>query len=270
MAAVGDAETAVDGGFDSVAGMTDRITALRERVLHPVRNPERYAARGVENVDGVLLYGPPGCGKTHLARALAGELGVPFLSVSPASLADCDDPVEGVGDAVRLARANEPCVLLVDDLDALAPADRGTAVGRRLVAELEGLVGEDVVVVGATRLPEDVDRDLLHAGTFDERIEVPPPDRETRAAVLEAVLDEAAVAEEVDWEAAAEPLAGLAVSDLLLVAEQAARAALREDTVVTAERIAAAAEDTGSAVADWADRERYAASDVGSELRYIG
>jgi SpoVK/Ycf46/Vps4 family AAA+-type ATPase len=270
MAAVGDAETTVDRDLDAVAGMADQKRALRERVLHPVRNPERYAARGVENVDGVLLYGPPECGKTYLARALAGELDVPFLSVSPASLADCDDPVEGVGDAVRLARANEPCVLLVDDLDALAPADRGTAVGRRLATELEGLVGEDVVVVGATHLLEDVDGDVLHAGTFDERVEVPPPERETRAAVLEAALDEAAVAEDIDWEAAAEELAGFAVSDLLLVAEQAARTALRDDAAVTAERIAAAADGTGSTVADWGDRERYAASRFGSELRYIG
>jgi len=270
MGALGDSETAVERDLESVAGMADQVAALRERVLHPVSNPGRYAARGVESVDGVLLYGPPECGKTYLARALTGELAVPFLSLSPASLADSDDPAAAVGDAARLARANEPCVLLVDDLDALAPAERATTVGRRLAGELETLAGEDVVVVGATQLVEDVADAVLHAGTFDERVEVPPPDGETRAAVLEATLDERAVADGIDWEQAADALAGYAVSDVRLVAEQAARAALREGATVTADRVAGAAQGTSSTIADWTDRERYTDSRFGSDLRYLG
>ncbi|WP_128477554.1 AAA family ATPase [Halorussus pelagicus] len=256
--------------FSTVPGMAEATTALRERALDQLQNPEQYADYGLDSPGGVLLYGPPECGKTYLSRAVAGELDRPYLRVTPTKLAVEweGSPTENVADAFEVARANAPCVLFVDDLDALTPgssaaADR--ALTHRLVAELAA-TPPDVFVVGATHLVEDVTDSVLHTGCFAERIEVPLPDADTREAVLRATLDDRLLGD-VDWDAAVEASAGDTVGDLRLVAESAARAALREDEAVDTDRLRSALETVGRSVADWNERGRYADSEYGSDLR---
>ncbi|WP_323675080.1 ATP-binding protein [Halorubellus sp. PRR65] len=270
-------ETDVARDFATVSGMTATTRELDDRVVHPVASADVYDRHGIPGLDGALLFGPPGCGKTYLARAVAGELDVPFLSVTPAALVTDwpGSPAEDVADAFALAKANAPSVLFLDDLDTLAAADRGrgSAAERRLhdqlTMELRTIVDHDVLVLGATHLLSDVDDAVLHAAAFDERVEVPPPDVETRAAALEAAVDDALAAPTLDFERVAADATGYAIADLKLAAGNASRAALREDARVTAPRLRAALEATPSTLANWPDRERYSESEHGSTLRYI-
>ena len=270
-------ETGVTRDFERVPGMRATTGELDDRVVHPVASADVYERHGIPALDGALLFGPPGCGKTYLARAVAGELDVPFLSVTPSKLVTDwpGSPAEDVADAFTLARANAPCVLFLDDLDALAAADRGrgSAAERRLhdrlTTELRAVVDHDVLVLGATHLLGDVDDAVLHAPAFDERVEVPPPDAATRAAVLADAIDGDLLATSVDFERVAADASGYAIADLGLAAENAARGALRADERVTEARLRDAIAATPSTLANWPDRERYAESEHGSSLRYI-
>nr|WP_264475297.1 ATP-binding protein [Halorubellus salinus] len=270
-------DTDVSRDFEAVPGMTGTTREIDERVVHPVASADVYDRHGIPGLDGALLFGPPGCGKTYLARAVAGELDVPFLSVTPSKLVTDwpGSPAEDVADAFALAKANAPSVLFLDDLDTLAAADRGrgTAAERRLhdqlTMELRTVVDHDVLVLGATHLLSDVDDAVLHAAAFDERVEVPPPDAETRAAALDAAVDDALAAPTIDYERVAAAATGYAIADLRLAAGNAARAALRESAEVTTDRLLTAVEATPSTLANWPDRERYSESEHGSTLRYI-
>jgi len=268
-------EAAPSRNFDAVPGMTALTETLRERVLDHLERPDRYESYNVDAPDGVLLYGPPECGKTFLSRAMAGELDRPYLRITPTKLlVEWEgSPADNVADAFEVARANAPCVVFVDDLDALAP-DAGD-VGRRasralthaLAAELDS-TPPDVFVVGATHLVEDVTDHVLHAGCFDERVEVPPPDEETCEAVLRTVTDDHLLGA-VEWDRVAERATGATVGDLRRAANSAARVALREDRTVTTDDLLAALESVGSSIAGWHERGRYADSEYGSDLRYI-
>jgi SpoVK/Ycf46/Vps4 family AAA+-type ATPase len=270
-------ETGVMRDFDRVPGMRATTGELDDRVVHPVASADVYERHGIPALDGALLFGPPGCGKTYLARAVAGELDVPFLSVTPSKLVTDwpGSPAEDVADAFALAKANAPSVLFVDDLDTLAAADRGrgSAAERRLhdqlTMELRAVVDHDVLVLGATHLLSDVDDAVLHAPAFDERVEVPPPDAATRAAVLADAVDDALVGAGVNFDRVGADASGYAIADLRLAAENAARGALRADELVTEARLRDAITATSSTLANWPDRERYTESEHGSSLRYI-
>ncbi|WP_276254032.1 AAA family ATPase [Halomontanus rarus] len=247
-----------DRSFADVGGMADLESRLRRSVLGPVERPAEYEAYGLDPVSGVLLHGPPGCGKTYVAGAVAGELEYAFLSVSPADLASkyMGKPAENVQDIFEIARANRPCVLFLDEIDALAGAreNDGSTSERQMVnqllTELED-VGEDVLVLAATNLIDDVDDAILRTGRFDERIEVPPPDAEARHEILEIHLEGRPLADELDLDSLVDASAGYASSDLEYVAEEGARRALRAGERISTAHLSAALDDTDSSVPDW-------------------
>ncbi|MEU5876319.1 AAA family ATPase [Spirillospora sp. NPDC047279] len=189
------AETAT---FAQVGGMEDVKKVLHRMIILPRSRPELYAKYGRRAGGGVLLYGPPGCGKTMLARATAGECGLPFVNVR---IEDVMDPYMGVSErnlhaAFETARAQSPCVLFLDELDGLAYARHKNhgAEARRLVdvllQELDAIGSDNdgVLIMAATNAPWDVDEAMLRPGRFDRVIFVSPPDEEARAAILRAQL----------------------------------------------------------------------------------
>jgi transitional endoplasmic reticulum ATPase len=264
--------------FDDVGGLADLQTTLEQTVIEPLANADAYAEYDLDVIDGVLLYGPPGCGKTYLAGALAGELGYHFLPIQPADIVSkwMGQPAQNVADLFAIARANQPCLVFLDEIDAIA-GERGSGMNtserqlvNQLLAELDAVSDEEVVVVAATNLIDDVDSAIRRSGRFDERIEVPPPDAEARREILAIHLRNRPTAADIDWGPAVDATAGYAASDLALVAEDAARRAFRADESVDGSHLEAAASEAKSSLHAWENRDRYEADDTTSDLRYLG
>lgn len=184
--------------FVSVGGLDEVKKTIHRLIILPLMRPDLYQRYGKKPGGGVLLYGPPGCGKTLLARATAGECQLPFLNVR---IEDILDPYMGVSErnlheAFAQARANAPCVVFIDELDAMAYARRkqGSSAARTLVdqmlQELDAIGAENrsLLVMAATNAPWDVDDTLLRPGRFDRRIFVPPPDETARTQILKLLL----------------------------------------------------------------------------------
>jgi len=260
--------------FTSVGGMAELKDRLHNTVIEPVQNSEEYEEYGIDVLSGLLLYGPPGCGKTHLAGALAGELGHSFIEVTPADLSSkwMGEPASNVADLFEIARANAPCILFIDEIDGVAGSRRGTTsdnqqqLVNQLLTEVEGAAEHDVVTVGATNFVEDVDSALRRSGRFDERVEVPPPDATARREILEIHLSDRPIADDVDWDAVVEPTAGYAASDIELLAEDAARHALRDGSEIQQQHLETAVWETHSSIDDWGEADRYAENDLTSRL----
>lgn len=187
---------ASDVRLDDVGGMADVKRRLDLSFLAPMRNPELRELYGRSLQGGLLLYGPPGCGKTFLARAIAGELGAKFYAVSLADILDMwiGASERNLHEIFETARANAPCVLFLDEIDALgqkrahlrsSPAMRGTV--NQLLSEMDSVKADNtgVFVLGATNHPWDVDSALLRPGRFERMLLVTPPDLDARRSILE-------------------------------------------------------------------------------------
>lgn len=185
-------------GFDQIGGMEKLKQEIRLKILAPLQHPEIYQAYGKPVGGGILMYGPPGCGKTHLARATAGEAGVPFLAVGLHEILDMwlGQSERNLHAIFEQARAAAPCILFFDEVDALGASrsemrhSAGRQVINQFLAELDGIQSsnEGVLILAATNAPWHVDAAFRRPGRFDRVLFVPPPDAEARAAILEIVL----------------------------------------------------------------------------------
>jgi len=221
-----------------VGGMEHVKRRLHVALIGPIRNPQlrevyRKSLRG-----GLMLYGPPGCGKTFIARATAGELGASFLSVGLAEVLDMwlGQSERHVKEIFDTARRNSPCVVFLDELDAIgqkrtnlrsAPAMRG--VVNQLLAEMDGFAGgnEGVFVLAATNHPWDVDTALLRPGRFDRVALVLPPDRPAREAILRSAIKDRPV-EDIDVGWLASQTEHFSGADLVHLCETATEQAMEE------------------------------------------
>ncbi|WP_018254686.1 AAA family ATPase [Salinispora mooreana] len=234
--------------LDDVGDLAEVKQTLTESVLWPLTNPGTFARLGVQPPRGVLLYGPPGCGKTYLVTALAGSGRANVLSVKGAELLSkwVGESERAVRELFRRAREAAPTLVFLDEVDALAPVrgqatDGGTAdrVVAALLTELDGVESlRNVVVVGATNRPDLVDPALLRPGRMERLVYVPPPDEAGRAEILRAASRTVPLAPEVDLGALAGDLDGFSAADCAALVREAALAAMRESlaaaTVTTA------------------------------------
>ncbi|MCZ7419348.1 AAA family ATPase [Verrucosispora sp. WMMA2121] len=239
--------------LDDVGDLAEVKQTLTESVLWPLTYPDTFARLGVQPPRGVLLYGPPGCGKTYLVTALAGTGRANVLSVKGAELLSkwVGESERAVRELFRRAREAAPTLVFLDEVDALAPVrgqatDGGTAdrVVAALLTELDGVEAlRNVVVVGATNRPDLVDPALLRPGRLERLVYVPPPDAEARAEILRAAARNVPLAEGVDLPALGTELDGFSAADCAALVREAALAAMRESltaSTVTAEHVAAA------------------------------
>jgi transitional endoplasmic reticulum ATPase len=239
--------------LDEVGDMAEVKEMLTESVLWPLTYPDTFARLGVQPPRGVLLYGPPGCGKTYLVRAIAGTGKANVLSVKGAELLSkwVGESERAVRELFRRAREAAPTLVFLDEVDALAPvrgqaSDGGTTdrVVAALLTELDGVEAlRNVVVIGATNRPDLVDPALLRPGRLERLVYVPPPDGSARADILRAAARTVPLAEGVDLDALASTLDGFSSADCAALIREAALAAMRESldaATVTAKHVEAA------------------------------
>ncbi len=226
--------------FKDVAGIDEVLEEVRE-IVDYLRDPGRFARLGAKIPKGILLVGPPGTGKTLLARAIAGEAGVPFFSISGS---DFVEMFVGVGaarvrDMFQKAKANAPCIVFIDELDAVG-RKRGAGIGgghdereqtlNQLLAEMDGFEGDTgVIVLAATNRPDVLDPALLRPGRFDRKIVVPPPDLRGREAILRVHTRNKKLAPDVDLAVLARRTPGFVGADLENLCNEAALLAARKN-----------------------------------------
>jgi cell division protease FtsH len=225
--------------FEDVAGIDEAVEELRE-VVEFLKTPEKYQVLGGRIPKGVLLIGPPGTGKTLLAKAIAGEAGVPFFSLSGS---DFVEMFVGVGaarvrDMFQQAEQKAPCIIFIDELDALGKTRGSSIVGghdereqtlNALLVELDGFESNSgVIVLGATNRPETLDPALLRPGRFDRHVLVDRPDVAGRREILEVHLQNVKVDSSVDVQAVAAITSGFVGADLANLVNEAALLAARK------------------------------------------
>jgi len=255
-------ETDIKVSFDDVAGVDEAKAELRESVEF-LKHPQSYGRLGARMPKGILLVGPPGTGKTLLARAMAGEAGVPFFSITGAEFVEM---FVGVGaarvrDLFMQARASAPCIIFIDELDALGRVrgmgvlsggnDEKEQTLNQLLAEMDGFdTRAGVVILGATNRPEILDPALLRAGRFDRQVLVDRPDRKGRIDVLRVHAQKVLLGSDVDLDVVASLTPGFAGADLanlvneatLFATRRGADAVAMQDFTAAVERVIAGLE----------------------------
>ncbi len=226
--------------FESVAGIDEAVDELRE-VVDFLETPEKYQVLGGRIPKGVLLVGPPGTGKTLLAKAVAGEAGVPFFSISGS---DFVEMFVGVGaarvrDMFQQAKTRAPCIVFIDELDALGKTRGSGMVGghdereqtlNALLVEMDGFTSNSgVIIMAATNRPETLDPALLRPGRFDRHVLVDRPDIRGREAILNVHIENVKIDDSVDLKKVAAITSGFVGADLANLVNEAALLAARED-----------------------------------------
>merc|ERR1711904_278330 len=236
--------------WDDIGGLEETKRNLQEMILYPIEHPEKFEKFGMQPSRGVLFYGPPGCGKTMLAKAVATECSSNFVSIKGPELLTMwfGESEANVREVFDKARAAAPCVLFFDELDSVGTArgsggggDAGGAGDRvmnQMLTEIDGVgVKKNVFFIGATNRPELLDEALLRPGRLDQLIYIPLPDLPSRQSILDSTLRKSPIAPNVSVAFIATKTEGFSGADLAEFCQRAAKAAIRD--AIAADELAA-------------------------------
>ncbi|KAL6649191.1 hypothetical protein ACP70R_013415 [Stipagrostis hirtigluma subsp. patula] len=251
--------------WNDIGGLEGVKRELQETVQYPVEHPDMFEKFGMSPSKGVLFYGPPGCGKTLLAKAIANECQANFISVKGPELLTMwfGESEANVREIFDKARQSAPCVLFFDELDSIA-TQRGSSVGdaggaadrvlNQLLTEMDGMNAKKTVfIIGATNRPDIIDPALLRPGRLDQLIYIPLPDEASRHQIFKACLRKSPVAKNVDLAALARFTAGFSGADITEICQRACKYAIREDIEKDIERQRNAKESSEVMEVDCAD-----------------
>lgn len=229
-------------GFDCVAGMRDLKAMLMSDVIEPLINPEKYKKFKLGIPNGILLFGPPGCGKTFIVKKLAEELGYNFIKMNPSSIATSyvHGAVGNIGQVFEKAKLEAPSIVFIDEIEGLVPkreelsssADIKKEEINEFLLQLNNAGDNKILVVGATNRPHMIDTAILRAGRMDKRIFVGPPGFEARRDLFKICLSGRPHDKKIDFEKLANMTDYYVGSDIELIVTEAARVAVTQDKSV--------------------------------------
>lgn len=233
--------------WEDVGGLEDVKRELYETVQFPVEHADKFQKFGMQPSKGVLFYGPPGCGKTLLAKAIANECGANFISIKGPELLTMwfGESEANIRDLFDKARAAAPCILFFDEMDSIAKArgsggggsEAGDRVINQILTEIDGVgARKSVFVIGATNRPDILDNAVTRPGRLDQLIYIPLPDFKSRLSIFKANLRKSPVDEAVDLEQLAKATEGFSGADITEICQRAAKNAIRESVAAEIDR----------------------------------
>ena len=239
-------------GFAAIAGMEDLKRQMREEVLEPLHNPEEYRRYGVTIPNGMLLYGPPGCGKTFFAKHFAEEAGFNFMCITPATLKSryVNATQENIAKMFKEAEENAPTIIFIDEFNELVPNRDGDvhemsrSAVNEMLAQMDRTGEKGVFVIGATNYPNTIDPAILRAGRLDKKYYVGVPDKEARAAIFKLYLTKRPYDFGLDYGALADLTENYVSADIQLIINRASLSALHKKSKITMELLRGAIANT--------------------------
>ncbi|GJN21724.1 hypothetical protein PR202_gb09232 [Eleusine coracana subsp. coracana] len=248
--------------------MRKQLAQIRELVELPLRHPQLFKSIGVKPPKGILMYGPPGSGKTLIARAVANETGAFFLVINGPEIMSkmAGESESNLRKAFEEAEKNAPSIIFIDEIDSIAPKRRGGSAGdaggagdrvlNQLLTEMDGMNAKKTVfIIGATNRPDIIDSALLRPGRLDQLIYIPLPDEASRLQIFKACLRKSPLAGNVDLATLAKFTAGFSGADITEICQRACKYAIREDIEKDIERQRKAKESSGDMEVDSAAEE---------------
>lgn len=228
-------------GFADVAGMRELKTQLQRDVIDLLREPEKYRSYGLTLPNGMLLYGPPGCGKTFFAKKLAEEVGVNFVMRTPSDLKSryVNATQENIAAMFKEAEENAPTIIFIDEINELLPKRTGEAhemsksAVNEMLAQMDRTGERGIFVIGATNLPDEIDEAMLRTGRLEKCFYVGPPDEEARREMFEMNLKDRKTDFGIDYGRLASLTEGYVSSDIRFIVDEAAHAALAKGENIT-------------------------------------
>lgn len=246
-------------GFAAVAGMEELKQQMREEVIEPLHNPEEYHHYGVTIPNGMLLYGPPGCGKTFFAKHFAEEVGFNFMCITPATLKSryVNATQENIAKMFKEAEENAPTVIFIDEMNELVPnRDDGNvhemsrSAVNEMLAQMDRTGEKGIFIIGATNYPNMIDPAILRAGRLDKKYYIGVPDIEARMALFKLYLERRPYDFGLDYQILADMTQGYVSADIQLIVNDASRNALRQHSKITMELLKAAITNTAPSLSN--------------------
>lgn len=239
-------------GFAAIAGMDNLKEQLREEVIEPLHNPEEYERYGVTIPNGMLLYGPPGCGKTFFAKHFAEEVGFNFMCITPATLKSryVNATQENISKMFKEAEEKAPTIIFIDEINELVPNresdvhEMSRSAVNEMLAQMDRTGERGIFIIGATNYPHTIDPAILRAGRLDKKYFIGAPDKNARIALFKLYLKKRPYDFGIDYEELAKLTENYVSADIQLIVNDASRDALKQHSKITMSLLKSAINET--------------------------